>query len=278
MNEVGAGRSSCEICGTKRPSEASGETRTTQRSVQATLFGGVAENPKKLTKTKTKVDSDSSLPAKRLTSSRTIGQGIIQKPKSMPAFQGTLSFGHSNKDWQGLCSALVTDTSKMEVPVLNERMKRAMQVVFGVKKLRFLQPLAVQCAFKRQSQLLIMATGGGKSLCYQLPAVVMGGTTLVVSPLIALMQDQVNTLMAKNVQAAVLSSASGERQNKLIIERLLGRRLRSQRKTAGEPPLQHITLLYVTPEQVKTKRFREVLVEMHNKKRLAMFAVDEAHW
>lgn len=273
VNEEVAVKNSCKICGTKRPSKGSGENL----SVQATLFGGVADQ--KTTKTKRKIEKN----VTEMNASNLQEPDNVQRPKklkSAPSHQGTLSsFAKKPKaDWQGLCSPLVTDTSKMEIPALKERMKRAMRVVFGVRKLRLLQPAAVECAFKRQSQLVIMATGGGKSLCYQLPAVVMGGTTLVVSPLIALMQDQVNSLMQKNIQAAVLSSANGERRNKEIIERLLGRRLRPGKKVMKEPPLTHITMLYVTPEQLKTKRFREVLVEMHSKKRLSMFAVDEAHW
>lgn len=124
-------------------------------------------------------------------------------------------------------------------------------------------------------------TLAGKSLCYQLPAVVLGGTAIVISPLIALMQDQVQALCEKGVAAAVISSGNGERVNREIMERLLGRSLlaRPQKnKPADAKPFEHITILYVTPEQVQTSRFRDILVELHKKKQLSLFAIDEAHW
>lgn len=127
-----------------------------------------------------------------------------------------------------------------------------------------------------------MATGGGKSLCYQLPAVVLGGTTIVVSPLIALMQDQARGLTEKGVEAAVISSTNTTKQNDEIMERLLGRILRAapKSKSAAQQPkqsLKHITIVFVTPEQVQTNRFRDVLSELRAKNRLALFAIDEAH-
>lgn len=125
----------------------------------------------------------------------------------------------------------------------------------------------------------------GKSLCYQLPAVVLGGTTIVVSPLIALMQDQSQALVRRGVSAAVLSSSNGDRVNREIMERLLGRSLlvgqkkKSQKASdVSAKTLEHITILYVTPEQVQTSRFREALTELHEKKQLTLFAIDEAHW
>jgi DEAD/DEAH box helicase len=293
------------MCGTKRPSQSLSSTEQddsssnkskTQRTLQATLFGGVGakKNPVEVATKKRKVGTSGTSSA--APPNAPVGQ-VPPVKKPMPASlnstslslprpaeatrQGTLSFGqgiHSSKEWQGLCCPRVANTSQMDIPALKERIKRALRVVFGVKRLRLLQPAAVQCALKGQSQLLVMATGGGKSLCYQLPAVVMGGTCIVISPLIALMQDQVSALLKKHVQAAVLSSASGERQNKQTVERLLGRHLGAPTKNAKDPSLQHITLLYVTPEQVKTKRFRDVLAEMHKQGKLSLFAVDEAHW
>jgi ATP-dependent DNA helicase RecQ len=108
----------------------------------------------------------------------------------------------------------------------------------------------------------------------------LGGTTVVVSPLIALMHDQVKALNAKGVNAALISSGNTEKTNREIMERLLGRRLtaKAAAKDASLPPLENITLLYVTPEQVQTNRFREALGELHQKQQLTLFAIDEAHW
>lgn len=137
------------------------------------------------------------------------------------------------------------------------------------------------CLWSDLASFLRLPIFAGKSLCYQLPAVVLGGTSIVISPLIALMQDQVQALNDKGVAAALISSGNGDRHNREIMERLLGRSLaaRPQKvKPADQKPFDHITILYVTPEQVQTTRFRDILVELHKKNSLSLFAVDEAHW
>lgn len=159
---------------------------------------------------------------------------------------------------------------------LRQSCKLHLRSTFGLQRLRLLQPAAIRTALKGRSQTLVLATGGGKSLCYQLPAVVLGGTTIVVSPLIALMDDQVHALQAKKIAAAVLSSSQKESDNLLALERLLGRRLRAPSKKPL-PPLTPLTMLYTTPEQVQSARFRDILRELHQQHRLAMFAIDEAH-
>ena len=163
-------------------------------------------------------------------------------------------------------------------PSLWEKATQNMKNIFGIDSLRNLQPVAVECALKRQNQIIVMATGGGKSLCYQLPATVLGGVTIVISPLIALMVDQVQALNNKGVAAAHVSSANGVRHNNEVMERLLGRPLNSQKKkTKNHPNLKPITVLYGTPELCQTERFRYVLLQLYEQHRLAMFAIDEAH-
>ena len=159
-------------------------------------------------------------------------------------------------------------------PVLWDTAMKTMRETFGIESLRNLQPTAIKCALKQQHQIIVMATGGGKSLCYQLPALCLPGVTLVISPLIALMVDQVQALLEKGVSAALVSSASGQRNNAIVMERLLGRRFgKSNDKSALKP----ITLLYCTPELIQTDRFRGTLRELYQKQGLAMFAIDEAH-
>ena len=106
--------------------------------------------------------------------------------------------------------------------------------------------------------LVLMPTGGGKSLCYQLPALLREGTALVVSPLIALMQDQVAALRQLGVRAAFLNSTLGAREA-LLIERDL---------EAGT-----LDLLYVAPERLMMPR----MLELAARSKLALFAIDEAH-
>ena len=106
--------------------------------------------------------------------------------------------------------------------------------------------------------LVLMPTGGGKSLCYQLPALLREGCALVVSPLIALMQDQVEALRQLGVRAAYLNSTLDAEESARIERELL----------SGE-----LDLLYVAPERLLTQRFLSLL----DRARLALFAIDEAH-
>jgi hypothetical protein len=161
-------------------------------------------------------------------------------------------------------------------PCTNQDIQRILTNVFGLQTLRNLQPAVLKCALlQKQSQLVVMATGGGKSLCYQLPACLLGGITIVISPLIALMQDQVQALNAKNIPAACVSSSQTEQQNRDILERVT---CRSTTTTTSTPTTTTpLTLLYITPESIQTERMRNVLKQLYKEQRLAMFAVDEAH-
>jgi len=160
-----------------------------------------------------------------------------------------------------------------------QRHAKAMKVmkdVFKILALRNLQPKAVKCALKGKSQIIVMATGGGKSLCYQLPAAVLPGVTIVVSPLIALMVDQVNALCRKGIEAALISSSNGERDNKQVLQRLVGEKPKGQDSKPPEKQKQ-IKLLYCTPELIQTTRFRAVLSNLYGRGLLALIAIDEAH-
>ena len=109
-----------------------------------------------------------------------------------------------------------------------------------------------------RDSLVLMPTGGGKSLCYQLPALLMDGVTLVVSPLIALMKDQVDALSANDIPAAFINSTISNREvDRVQLEAVRGR----------------VKLLYVAPERLAVPRFREFLRAF----RPSLIAVDEAH-
>ncbi len=133
-----------------------------------------------------------------------------------------------------------------------------LQSVFGYASFRGAQEAIVDQVIEGGDALVLMPTGGGKSLCYQIPALVRQGTGIVVSPLIALMQDQVDALREAGVAAAYLnSSLTGEAQRE--VERQL---------LAGE-----LNLLYVAPERLLTGRFLALL----ERTEVALFAIDEAH-
>ena len=134
--------------------------------------------------------------------------------------------------------------------------------VFGYAAFRGPQEAIVAHVAAGGDCLVLMPTGGGKSLCYQIPALLRPGTGIVVSPLIALMQDQVAALTEAGVRAAFLkSSLSGA--DAAAVERGLA---------DGD-----YDLLYVAPERALMPRFLEQLARLHAADRLALFAIDEAH-
>lgn len=137
--------------------------------------------------------------------------------------------------------------------------------VFGISKYRANQNEIINAIMTGRDVLVIMAAGGGKSLCYQLPAMLRGGTTLVVSPLLSLIQDQVMGLAALGISAYMLTSTSGKENEKFVYKAL----------EKGEDDLK---ILYVTPEKVsKSKRFMSKLEKCHNAGRLSLISIDEAH-
>ncbi len=129
---------------------------------------------------------------------------------------------------------------------------------FGHSSFRPLQEEVVDAILEKQDVLMILPTGGGKSLCYQLPTLLMEGVTVVVSPLLALMHDQVVALRANGISAAMLSSMQDMEESQQIEEQL--------RK--GE-----IKLLYVAPERLTNGYFLNLLHQLH----INFFVIDEAH-
>ena len=130
--------------------------------------------------------------------------------------------------------------------------------VFGYTQFRGQQQAIVEQLIDGGDALVLMPTGGGKSLCYQIPALVRQGTGIVVSPLIALMQDQVDALREAGVAAAYLNSSLSTEDQREVERRLL----------AGE-----LNLLYVAPERLLTSRFLGLI----ERTEVALFAIDEAH-
>ena len=130
--------------------------------------------------------------------------------------------------------------------------------VFGYPAFRGDQKAIVDHLIGGGDALVLMPTGGGKSLCFQIPALAREGTAIVVSPLIALMQDQVEALLQLGVKAAFLNSTLDARSASLLEQRLLN----------GE-----LDLLYVAPERLLTSRFIDLLGRTH----ISLFAIDEAH-
>jgi ATP-dependent DNA helicase RecQ len=131
-----------------------------------------------------------------------------------------------------------------------------LQRIFGFPDFRGVQREVVDRVLASQRTLAVMPTGAGKSLCYQLPATMMAGTCVVVSPLIALMHDQLRAAQAVGISAGTLTSADENRSETIA------------RFRAGE-----LDLLYIAPERASTTHFRELLGSAP----IALFAIDEAH-
>ena len=129
---------------------------------------------------------------------------------------------------------------------------------FGYSHFRFSQAEIIQSLCQGQDALVIMPTGGGKSLCYQVPALLMDGVAVVVSPLIALMQDQVHALHQLGVSAAYLNST---------LSSLEVREIEAQLKN------QELDLLYIAPERLLTHQSLHLLRQC----KICLFAIDEAH-
>ena len=138
--------------------------------------------------------------------------------------------------------------------------------VFGYNSFRGPQEAIVNHAVAGGDALVLMPTGGGKSLCYQIPAIARQqaghGVTIVISPLIALMHDQVGALHEAGVSAAFLNSTQTQEESSALEKQLLRNEL---------------TLLYAAPERINTPRMKGLLASLHERGLLSLFAIDEAH-
>lgn len=147
----------------------------------------------------------------------------------------------------------------------SEKVHNTLKSIFKMNKFRPHQLSTINAVMSQHDCILLMPTGGGKSLCYQLPALVLPGITLVVSPLVSLMEDQIMAMEALNVPA-VLLNASSTREH---VNRV-------QAQMTEKNP--NIKLIYVTPEKLaKSKRFMAKLEKMYKLGNFSLLAIDEVH-
>lgn len=139
-----------------------------------------------------------------------------------------------------------------------KKAQSALKKYFGYTKFRPNQSEIIESVLKGQDTLVIMPTGGGKSICFQIPALVLEGLTVVVSPLIALMHDQVQALKANGISAEYLNSSLTFDQEREIAQKL---------------QKDEIKLLYVSPEKLVSQNFLSFLQKL----KISLIAVDEAH-
>lgn len=147
-------------------------------------------------------------------------------------------------------------------PMSNSPALQTLHDIFGYSSFRGEQQAIVEHVSSGGDALVLMPTGGGKSLCYQLPALLREGVGIVVSPLIALMQDQVDALKQLGVRAAFLNSSQDADESREITVQLM----------RG-----HLQIVYVAPERLLTSSFLSLLEQIEEGAGIALFAIDEAH-
>ncbi len=149
-------------------------------------------------------------------------------------------------------------TTGSSAPSTPDRASALLQSIFGYDQFRFQQAAIVQTLIDGGDALVLMPTGGGKSVCFQIPAMIRDGVGIVISPLIALMQDQVDALNTLGIRAAYINSTQTSAMRAEVEQKLLDNEL---------------DLLYASPERLNTPEFIALL----KRSSLALFAIDEAH-
>ncbi|WVD63094.1 DNA helicase RecQ [Utexia brackfieldae] len=142
--------------------------------------------------------------------------------------------------------------------MIKRNAEQILQTIFGYKSFRNEQQTIIETVTSQRDALVIMPTGGGKSICYQIPALMKEGVTIVVSPLISLMKDQVDQLNANGVSAACLNSTQTMQQQRAVMTQYRD---------------DEIKLLYIAPERLSVSAFLSLLLQ----KPPTLIAIDEAH-
>ncbi len=151
------------------------------------------------------------------------------------------------------------DVALTDMPICpSEQLLDVLRKYWGYNTFRPLQQPAMESALSGRDSLIVLPTGGGKSLCYQAPAVCLEGTAIVISPLISLMKDQIDALRACGIRAACLNSSLTPLERRTVTDDLREGRLK---------------LLYVAPERLSLSG----LLDLFTSTRISFFAVDEAH-
>lgn len=141
---------------------------------------------------------------------------------------------------------------------LSFHMYTTLKQYFGYDEFRPLQKEIIERVMDKKDCLVLMPTGGGKSLCFQLPALLQSGTTIVISPLISLMKDQVDALLGNGISSAFINSSLRQEEITEVIEKVKSGSLK---------------ILYITPERLALPQFEAILHTLP----VSLFAIDEAH-
>ena len=153
---------------------------------------------------------------------------------------------------------MLSESEQFVSTAQTDLLDRILATHFGLATFRPMQREAIESVLAGRDTLVVMPTGGGKSLCYQLPALLLPGITLVVSPLIALMKDQVDRLQKLSIPAIALNSTLTFAQTRALVRRAQGG---------------HIKVIFAAPERLESSPFREELGSLN----ISLLAIDEAH-
>src|SRR5438128_2888790 len=141
-----------------------------------------------------------------------------------------------------------------------EKAREILKHRFGFDSFRMNQEAAISCILRKRDCVVLMPTGGGKSLCYQIPALMLEGLTVVISPLIALMKDQVDALRNNGIEAAFLNSTQSAAEQVEVFRDVRSGKLK---------------LLYVAPERLLQSG--DQFLDLLRGVKVSLFAIDEAH-
>lgn len=162
-----------------------------------------------------------------------------------------MQFSKSNFAWRRNFCCIVDVKIKEDI-------YRILKKYWGFESFRPLQEEIIGSVLEKRDTLALLPTGGGKSLCFQVPGILMGGTTLVISPLVALMNDQVTHLKKKGISAVAISAAMNFKEIDIAL---------------NNAALGHVQFIYVSPERLQNENFRQKLSYLP----ITLIAVDEAH-
>ncbi len=141
---------------------------------------------------------------------------------------------------------------------IKQDIQQVLKKYWGYDSFRLMQEDIVLSVLEKRDTLALLPTGGGKSICFQVPGIVLGGTTLVISPLISLMNDQVQNLKNKGISAVAISAAMNFKEIDVAL---------------NNAALGHVQFLYLSPERIQNEEFRQKLAYLP----ITLIAVDEAH-